>query len=51
MQLTELRAFAARMSWLLVEYIETASGKAGAKRPQRLLSDAKLRRFDIVLVW
>src|ERR1700689_4663380 len=53
MQLTELRAFAARMSWSLVEYIETASGKAGAKRPQLgcLLSDAKLRQFDIVLVW
>lgn len=53
MQLTELRAYVARQGWLSVEYMEKASGKAGSKRPEleRLLADARLRKFDIVLVW
>jgi DNA invertase Pin-like site-specific DNA recombinase len=36
-----------------VEYVETASGKAGGKRPvlDRLLQDARLKKFDVVLVW
>lgn len=53
LQLTELRGFAERMGWAIVEYIEKASGKAGSKRPMldKLLADAQLRRFDVVLVW
>lgn len=53
MQLTELRGYASRMGWEAVEYVEKASGKAGSKRPvlERLMNDARLRRFDIVLVW
>jgi putative DNA-invertase from lambdoid prophage Rac len=53
-QLAELRAYVARMGWsAAAEYVETASGKAGAKRPalDRLLADARLRKFDAVLVW
>lgn len=53
LQLTELRAFAERSGWQVVEYVETASGKSGSKRPvlEKLLADARLRKFDIVTVW
>jgi DNA invertase Pin-like site-specific DNA recombinase len=53
MQLTELRSYVERMGWDAVEYIEKASGKAGAKRPEleRLMADATSRKVDIVLVW
>lgn len=35
------------------EYVETASGKAASKRPilAKLLADARMRRFDVLLVW
>ena len=41
------------MGWTIVEYVEKASGKAGSRRPQldQLLNDARLRKFDVVLVW
>lgn len=53
MQLTELRAYAKRMRWETVEYVETGSGKAGAKRPQleKLMAAARRREVDIVLCW
>jgi DNA invertase Pin-like site-specific DNA recombinase len=54
MQLSELRAYVERCGWpAAVEYIEKASGKAGSKRPvlKRLLDDARLKKFDCVLVW
>lgn len=54
MQLSELKEFAARMSWAEpLTYVDTASGKAGAKRPAqaRLLADARLRKFDVLLIW
>lgn len=54
MQLTELREYAARMGWPApAEYVEKASGKAGGKRPvqARLLADARMRKFDCVMVW
>jgi len=54
MQLSELRSYAQRMGWEPpVEYVETASGKALSKRPvlAKLLADARLRRFDVLLVW
>lgn len=53
MQLTDLRGYAARNQWPVVEYVETGSGKAGSKRPvlARLMADAKARKFDVVLVW
>lgn len=54
MQLTEVRGYCERMGWSIAgEYIEHASGKAGAKRPEqeRLMRDAKQRRFEAVIVW
>jgi DNA invertase Pin-like site-specific DNA recombinase len=54
MQLSELRGYVERSGWEpAVEYIEKASGKAGSKRPQlaRLMNDARMKRFDCVLVW
>jgi DNA invertase Pin-like site-specific DNA recombinase len=51
MQLTEVRAFAARMGWNVVEYTEKMSSVK--KRPvlDQLMRDAQLRQFDIVVVW
>ncbi len=54
LQLAELRGYVERMGWpAAVEYVETASGKALSKRPilAKLLADARLRRFDVLLVW
>jgi len=53
LQLTELGAYVERSGWTKVEYIEKASGKAGGKRPMldRLLEDARLKKFDVVMVW
>ena len=54
MQLSELREYASRMGWdPPAEYVEKASGKRGTKRPvqERLIADARLRRFDVVMVW
>ena len=54
MQLRELREYAARRGWQVVEeYVDTGWSGAKASRPElnRLLRDARVRRFDIVLVW
>ena len=53
LQLAELGGFAERSGWDTAQYIEKLSGKAGVRRPrlERLLADARLRKFDIVLVW
>jgi DNA invertase Pin-like site-specific DNA recombinase len=53
MQVTELRTYCLRMGFQAVEYLETASGKSGGKRPElaRLLADARLHKFDAVIVW
>jgi DNA invertase Pin-like site-specific DNA recombinase len=54
MQLAELREYAARRGWQIVEEF-TAQGVSGCKesRPalNRLMSDACRRRFDAILVW
>lgn len=52
-QLPDLRAYAERSGWQIVEYTENASGKEGCKRPvlAKLLADARLKKFDLVLVW
>ena len=51
MQLTELKGFAERMGWSIVEYVEKASTRK--KRPvlDLLLAEARLRKFDVVVVW
>lgn len=51
MQFTELRAYCDRMGWSVVEYAEKMSSVK--KRPvlEKLLADARLRKFDVVVVW
>jgi putative DNA-invertase from lambdoid prophage Rac len=54
MQLRELRDYAARRGLDVIgEYVDTGWSGAKASRPQldRLMGDARLRRFDAVLVW
>jgi putative DNA-invertase from lambdoid prophage Rac len=53
-QLTNLRGYAYRAGWPIAgEYVEKLSGKEGGRRPQldQLMQDARMRRFDVVLVW
>ncbi len=51
MQTTDLREYCTRMGWSTVEYCEKASSVK--KRPEltRMMADAKLRKFDVVIVW
>ena len=52
-QLHQLREYAARQQWNLVEvYEDHVSGKTGDREEfRRLFEDASKRRFDVVLVW
>jgi DNA invertase Pin-like site-specific DNA recombinase len=53
MQLCELREYAARRGWQVAdEYIDHASG-AKESRPalNRLMADARQRKFDVIAVW
>lgn len=52
-QLLRLREVAERAGWTVArEYVETASG-ATSRRPglDAMVSDAKRRRFDVVMAW
>lgn len=51
MQLTDLRGYAGRMGWSIVEYAEKKSSVK--KRPafNQMMEDARLRKVDVVLVW
>jgi putative DNA-invertase from lambdoid prophage Rac len=54
MQLRELRQYVQRQRFqIFVEYVDTGFSGAASSRPQldRLLQDARLHRFDAVLVW
>jgi putative DNA-invertase from lambdoid prophage Rac len=54
MQLTELRSYCSKRGWSVTgEYIDTGWSGATKKRPQfdLLIQDARLRRFDTVVVW
>src|SRR6516165_1296954 len=54
MQVRELREYAARRGWTVVNvYIDTGWSGTKASRPEldRLMRDAALRRFDVVLVY
>lgn len=51
MQLTELTGIAERNGWEIVRYVEMESTRNQRPELLRLLADAKLRRFDIVLCW
>ncbi len=54
MQLVELREHAARRGWKIAdEYVDEGISGTKASRPQldRLMADARRRRFDAVFVW
>jgi DNA invertase Pin-like site-specific DNA recombinase len=52
LQLTELRDYAARNGWDVTEYSDKMSGTK-ARRPglDRLMEDARMKRFDVLMVW
>jgi putative DNA-invertase from lambdoid prophage Rac len=54
MQLHELRQYVSRQGWqVFKEYVDTGFSGAAASRPRldQLLRDARLRRFEAVIVW
>jgi DNA invertase Pin-like site-specific DNA recombinase len=54
MQLVELREYAARRQWDIVdEYVDHGVSGAKESRPalNRLMADTKQRKFDVVAVW
>jgi putative DNA-invertase from lambdoid prophage Rac len=54
MQLHELRQYVAKRGWeVFAEYVDTGFSGAQASRPRldQLLRDARLRKFEAVLVW
>jgi putative DNA-invertase from lambdoid prophage Rac len=54
MQLSEIRDYAQRRGWEIHrEYVDTGWSGAKASRPEldRLMKDAQMRHFDVVIVW
>jgi len=54
MQLDELRSYCQRRGWpIAAEYVDTGWSGAKHNRPQlnKLLKDAKLHKFDVVMCW
>ena len=54
MQLRELREYCLKRGWEISgEYVDTGWSGAKARRPEldRLMQDARTRRFDVVAVW
>ena len=53
MQLSELQEYAARRGWEVVaEYVDRKSGASEARPAlNRLMIDARRRRFDVIAVW
>lgn len=51
MQTSELREFAARIGWAVIEYPEKASSVKLRPVLERMMADARLRKFDVLLVW
>jgi len=52
-QLLQLREFATKQNWdIFNEYVDTESGSTAARPAfQRMLKDASMRKFDMVLFW
>jgi DNA invertase Pin-like site-specific DNA recombinase len=53
MQLREMREYASRRGWEIVgEYVDRLSGsKESRPALNRLMADAKQRKFDVIVVW
>jgi DNA invertase Pin-like site-specific DNA recombinase len=51
MQLLDLRGFVERMGYEAIEYIEKESSVKHRPVFERMLDDARQRKFDVVLVW
>jgi putative DNA-invertase from lambdoid prophage Rac len=51
LQFEELRSHARRMGWSTVEYVEKISAVKIRPELNRMMADARLRKFDIVVVW
>lgn len=51
LQYTEIRDYCKRMGWDTVEYAEKASSVKRRAELARLMGDARLKKFDVVLVW
>ena len=53
LQVTELKGYSYRSNYAVEEYFEHGSGKAGARRAElaRLMADARLKKFSVVVVW
>jgi DNA invertase Pin-like site-specific DNA recombinase len=52
-QLAELRVYCERRAWSIAEYVDHGISGAKEKRPALdcLVSDARRRRFDVLVVW
>jgi len=52
-QLAELRRYATARGWTAVEYIDRGVSGSKDRRPalDRLVADAKRRRFDVLVCW
>src|SRR6185295_15902525 len=52
-QLLELRRYAEARGWTATEYVDVGVSGAKDRRPEldRVVADAKRRRFDVLLVW
>jgi len=51
LQFEELRSHAKRMGWATIEYVEKISAVKIRPELNRMMADARLRKFDIVVVW
>ncbi|SRR5581483_5806687 len=51
MQMTDLREYVRRAGWESVEYMETQSSVKHRPVFERMMQDARMRKFDTILVW